>query len=1441
MKASGQWVERKRLMRFSDGEWACLLRGCFPGSSITADFFFNFMKTSWLTITLLALTVICTQAQDASTPPWQDTDIGAAPQAGGAQSDGADGYIVSSAGGDIWGGADSFHFVYQSLNGNGQVVARVLGIQGTSDWAKAGVIARETLDANSRNAMTLVALRQGTSFQWRSATGGSSDHTIGSPNVAAPYWVKIVRSGDWIGGYSSPDGVNWILVGWQTISGLAAQVYVGLAVTSHDEQGSFCTASFDQVSVSPTDPSEVLNPLVGTGDGLMGSYYPNRHLHGTPVTNRVDGLIDFDFQYLVRQGATNAMIFTNQCLAVLGMPKKDEFSVRWNGEMQAQFTEPYTLSAESDDGVRVWLNEQLIIDDWFSHSNKEASATVNLVAGQRYLLRVEYFQNRGDTRMKLSWSSPSTPKRVIPQSQLYSQPTDTDGNGLPDLWQQHYFGHTGVDPKADPDGDGLSNLQEYKRHSDPTSPLNWGVPNKWTHGDIEEWGGSDGSDGSTSYSNGVFKVSSAGNNNIWGRNDTFHYLYQPIGTNGEIVARILGIEGTNAGAEAGVMMRETLASDARNVMLLMTPSNGMAFQWREAVHSGTEQNFQPTNPATPCWLKLVRNNEWLGGYVSADGTNWTLFDWETIKGLAPQVFVGLAVTAYNTEGPGGTSTAHFDQVNVGPADPAKVLNPVVGDGDGLLGNYRNDNLLYLPGITNQVDAQVKFWWVHDPPMSFLNPDSYGVCWSGEVQAQFTEPYTFSLTCRQEDWVRVWVNEQLIINGWRTGHEGTWFTGTLNLVAGQHYLIRVEMFNNLGRGAALLRWSSPSTPVRSVPQSQLYSQPAMDPDGSGLPVIWEMIYFGHTGVDPNADPDGDGLSNLQEYKYHTNPTKADTDGDGLPDAWEIAHGLDPQFDDANLDYDNAGWSNLQKYLYGLDPFNSDVNEDGLPDSFEVQYLGLDTAISHADLTSVAASANGSQATNFLGNWQVDGNDIYALDRRGGLDFILSVSNADKYVFNLIGTQNQFNPFETKFKLLLGIDGQTLDHYTLNAGYGTNGEVALVLPYLKAGTHTVHVFWDGVASYSSLRIKQVKLLAVSGTDTNHNGIKDWADKMLADESGLDLTNNVIGSYTSPVCLEGRDPYPAMMTLTNNLVPTATSDGRWYVNAPLQASTQTVFQAGYQNGALTETRHLQWLPVNLLAVTNSLVIRKGDSLLLTALPANGVNGNLQIIIGGTNTYTGKAAKGIACKFTTPGVYTVTGTYLPASGPSKSGSITVNVVPQQNLPNVQPAAWTWMMRNLNLPNLAPEATLQADSRLACFISGTNANGAVQLTLATGENEAQSVIARLGTNGPVLDSTQVSGFDVWSGGQAYTKVLQVYSDGSQLVEMLMISSPVETNVTFVLKPIVSGVMFDDGTMLKTLTATNFDALGQCPVRFIRPASAQTSVCNQIQAYQGNYQLGYRH
>ena len=1202
---------------------------------------------AWVGLLILSLGLVVglkwtVKAQDNSattpTPTVQTQNIGASPQSGGVTPDAAGGYIIASHDGDIWNGTDSFYYVNQTLGTNGELVARVTGVEGTDPMAKNGVMVRETLSEDSRMGVMLVTLGKGTFFESRSMTGGRTVKTLGGTNQA-PYWVKMVRSGDWLGGYGSVDGTNWTLTGWENFPGLATQVYAGLAVAPHNLIGksdtNSSTVQFDQVSVGPADPTEVLHPMITTEDGS-----------------------------------------------------------RW----------------------------------W----HRDIGDRVNL--------------------------------------------------------------------------------------------------------------------GDAGYSNGVFRVSSKGGD-IWDQADLFHYVYQPMGTNGQLVARIRGIKGSDSTSKAGVMMRENLYLDSPLAMMLVTRGHGTFFESRLLASGSVEgqKMLGNTNQTAPYWVKVMRSGDWLGGYGSVDGTNWTMTGWETIPGLPSQIYAGLAVSPHNLNGKPATNsgTAQFDRVSVGAADLTDVVFPVEGTGDGLLASYRNDSLLYLPGITNHVDSQLNFNWAHYPPVPMLNPDGYGVSWSGEIQAQFTEPYVISLQTRREDWVRVWVNEQLVIDGWRTYHpDGVLSSSPVNLTAGQKYLIRVEMYDNLGKGFVQLSWSSPSTPQRLIPQGQMYSQLEMDPDGSGLPVIWEQIYFGHTGVDPNADPDNDGLSNLQEYQYHTNPLKSDTDGDGLPDAWEIAHGLDPQYaGDAGLDNDNSGFSSLQDYLYGLDPFNTDVNNDGLPDSFEAQYLEAGPGLLITNTVTVAVTASGSQATNFLGNWQADGNDIYALNRRGGMDFILPVDNADKYVLNLIGTQNQPNKFETSFKLLLGIDGQTLGHYTLNGGYGTNGTVELMLPYLKAGTHTLHLFWDGVADYSSLRIKEVKLLSVSGSDSNTNGIKDWAENMIQTESRLDNTNTIISSYTSPICLEGRDPYPAMMLInqTNALSPQATTDGRWYVNTPLQADTQTVFQVSYQNGALVQTCTLQWLPVNLLTSGNTtLTIRKGDSLLFTALPEGKDNGSLQLTIG-AGSYTGKAAKGIAYKFTTNGVFTVTGTCTSPSGSSQSGGITVDVVQQQNLPNVEPAAWTWMQRNLNLPNLAPEAVLQADSRLTCFIGGTNANGAVQLTLGTDVNEARSIIAKLGTNGPILDATQVQGFDVWSGNQAYTKILQVYPDGSQLVEMMVVASPVETNVTLELQPIVSGVMFDDGTVDKILTATNFDALGQCPVRFIRPASATTSVCNSIKAYQGNYQIGYRH
>jgi hypothetical protein len=179
-----------------------------------------------------------------SAPTWQDRDIGSVGQAGGASE--AEGtFTVTGAGADIWGSADGFHFMYQPMSGDGQIVARVTSLTRTHDWAKAGVMIRETLAAGSQHASMFASAAKGTVFQRRVATGGASTSTAGA-TVAAPRWLKLVRTGATVAAYESPDGTTWTLVGSETLS-MAIDVYVGLAVTSHTT-AALATATFEHVA-----------------------------------------------------------------------------------------------------------------------------------------------------------------------------------------------------------------------------------------------------------------------------------------------------------------------------------------------------------------------------------------------------------------------------------------------------------------------------------------------------------------------------------------------------------------------------------------------------------------------------------------------------------------------------------------------------------------------------------------------------------------------------------------------------------------------------------------------------------------------------------------------------------------------------------------------------------------------------------------------------------------------------------------------------------------------------------------------------------------------------------------------------------------------------------------------------------------------------------------
>jgi regulation of enolase protein 1 (concanavalin A-like superfamily) len=180
---------------------------------------------------------------------WSTADVGPVAAAGSVAYDTASQtFTVTGSGADIWGTADEFRFLYTVLRGDGSMVARVASVAGSEAWTKAGVMIRDSLTAGSKQASIFVSSGKGLAFQRRRATNGTSVHTSG-PAAAAPYWIRLQRSGTTFTASVSADGAAWTVVGTDAIS-MAADVYVGLAVTSHHD-GALATAQFDRVSVVP--------------------------------------------------------------------------------------------------------------------------------------------------------------------------------------------------------------------------------------------------------------------------------------------------------------------------------------------------------------------------------------------------------------------------------------------------------------------------------------------------------------------------------------------------------------------------------------------------------------------------------------------------------------------------------------------------------------------------------------------------------------------------------------------------------------------------------------------------------------------------------------------------------------------------------------------------------------------------------------------------------------------------------------------------------------------------------------------------------------------------------------------------------------------------------------------------------------------------------------
>lgn len=196
-------------------------------------------------------------------------------------------------------------------------------------------------------------------------------------------------------GYNAPD--------WRAMPATLRAAYLGMEDSAKPRIDEFPQwPGYTLADVS--DPPGTSAP----GTGLYGEYYRGRAF-GERLMARTDAEINFHWA----AGGPGD-----------GVPV-DSFCVRWTGWVLAPASGSYTFHVTADDGVRLWVDGALLIDQWREQSPTEYSGSARLTAGRKHDIRIEYYEAGGDATIALAWSGPDLPRQVIPAARLY--PGDAHG------------------------------------------------------------------------------------------------------------------------------------------------------------------------------------------------------------------------------------------------------------------------------------------------------------------------------------------------------------------------------------------------------------------------------------------------------------------------------------------------------------------------------------------------------------------------------------------------------------------------------------------------------------------------------------------------------------------------------------------------------------------------------------------------------------------------------------------------------------------------------------------------------------------------------------------------------------------------------------------------------------------------------------------------------
>lgn len=739
------------------------------------------------------------------------------------------------------------------------------------------------------------------------------------------------------------------------------------------------------------------------------------------------------------------------------------------------------------------------------------------------------------------------------------------------------------------------------------------------------------------------------------------------------------------------------------------------------------------------------------------------------------------------------------------------------------------------------------------PASFRN--HYVGEFTGEIWLKESGEHEW--TVRANDGASLWVDGVCVLSDLNRHTNGIDTSLVLYLSEGFHSVVlRYFEFTGIAR-LSILDFTRTDVASDYMPRTRfVYQTGCADLDQDGLPDWWETRHGlnPQDSSDATQDNDGDGLDNVGEYAAGSDPQIADTDRDGIPDGWEYAHGLCAYLNDALFDADGDGLSNIVEYRHGTNPHVRDTDEDGFDDGVEILSYRSNPLVADMapGLTSLSVPVSGASFTASTGHWMVENDRVVADQRAGSLTWHLMVPTGGADALAVEITQAERYAHNSRFDLSLYVDGIFVSRILVESPYGEMRDAVFACPELTAGEHAFRLVWNNCEVNTFLAVNSLRFVRLNGLDADEDGVPDWRQTRAGQVTQLD--NLPCESAVSPLCVEGTDLWRDALEVradypdgTFGVFAVAPTVGEgFYANVDLAETGAT--HISLDNRSAADAFDVVWKPTDVFSNENlAFRIREGDAMRFAAYDNQPTDFEIVSAQDPSVTVTNWTTHGVtAYTFATAGVYEVRAVAESGLWQETNGCARVEVVtsrfPLRNLAVFKGSARTLRANTLDQNNVIehdPDLSVVAESVMGFEQDPDfDRHGGVpyvKLDLYTLADEDLGLVSRVSENGAISDAIQVS--PIWYDNGTYCRVEQTYPDGSQLVEVSILLGNVPADIIVKLEVFVTGVTFEDGTCVKTLTADDFDDDGMCAVRFIRIRGSQTSVCHRTSIYQDGRQL----